>query len=179
PANTNLATIKEASLAPYANKAATIYRCPADNVLSGIQRKAGWSARIRSYSMNAMIGDVGDLAEAGVNRNNPDYFQFFSLSTIPAPSGILVFFDEHPDSIDDGYFINKAYSWEWVDLPASYHNGAASLSFADGHSEAHRWRFNSTQPPARPDGAALPFKIPKAEWDDFNWLTQRMSVDRD
>src|SRR5215471_1116805 len=107
PGNTNLATIKEASLAAYVSKVVPIYRCPSDNVLSNLQRKAGWSARIRSYSMNAMIGDVGDLSDAGVNRNNPDYTQFFSLSTIPNPSGIFVFLDEHPDSIDDGYFINK------------------------------------------------------------------------
>src|SRR5216117_2256213 len=65
PDNTNVATIKEASLGPYASKAANIYRCPSDNVLSDIQRRAGWSARVRSYSMNAMIGDVGDLAQDG------------------------------------------------------------------------------------------------------------------
>ncbi len=179
PDNTNLATIKEASLGPYASKIVNIYRCPADNVLSDIQRAAGWTARIRSYSMNAMIGDVGDLSQTGVNRNNPDYVQFFSLSTIPAPSGIFVFLDEHPDSINDGYFINRAYSWEWTDLPASYHNGAACFAFADGHGETHRWRFASTKAPPRPDGAQLPMKLPRSEWGDFSWVTDHMSIDRD
>ena len=178
PDNTNLATIKEASLGPYSSKAANIYRCPSDNVLSAIQRSAGWSQRVRSYSMNAMIGDAGDLSMTGYNRNNPDYVQFFNLSTIPEPAKIFVFLDEHPDSINDGYFINKAYYWEWVDLPASYHNGAASFSFADGHSVTHRWRFSSTKPPSQPDGAPLPMKLPKSEWADFDWVIDRMSVDR-
>ena len=179
PDNTNLATIKEASLGPYTSKAANIYRCPSDNVLSAIQRGAGWSGRVRSYSMNAMIGDAGDLSLAGYNRNNPDYVQFFNISSIPQPAGIFVFLDEHPDSINDGYFINKAYYWEWIDLPASYHNGAASFSFADGHSETHRWRLASTKPPSQPDAAPLPIKLPKAEWGDFDWVIDRMSVDRD
>jgi len=179
PDNTNVTTIKEASLGAYASKAANVYRCPSDNVLSGIQRSAGWSQRVRSYSMNAMIGDAGDLSMTGVNRNNPDYVQFFNMSSIPGPAKIFVFLDEHPDSINDGYFINKAYSWEWTDLPASYHNGAATFSFADGHSETHRWRLSSTQPPSQPDGAPLPMKLPKSEWADFDWVSDRMSVDRD
>ena len=28
----------------------------------------------------------------------------------------------------------------WWDVPASYHNGAGGLSFADGHAEIKRWR---------------------------------------
>jgi prepilin-type N-terminal cleavage/methylation domain-containing protein/prepilin-type processing-associated H-X9-DG protein len=178
PDNTNVVTIKEASLGPYANKAVNIYRCPSDNVLSSIQRAAGWSQRIRSYSMNAMIGDAGDLSSTGYNRNNPDYVQFFNIAAIPNPARIFVFLDEHPDSINDGYFIDKAYYWEWIDLPASYHNGGASFSFVDGHSESHRWRSASTRPPSQPDGAPLPIKLPKTDWDDFDWLIDRMSVDR-
>jgi prepilin-type N-terminal cleavage/methylation domain-containing protein/prepilin-type processing-associated H-X9-DG protein len=179
PDNTNTATLTEASLGPYTAKTASIYRCPSDRVLSNIQRRAHWSARVRSYSMNAMIGDAGDLSQTGYNKNNPDYVQFFSISTIPQPSKIFVFLDEHPDSINDGYFINDAYNWEWIDLPASYHNGAASFSFADGHSETHRWHLASTKQPAKPDGAPLPIKLPKSEWSDFDWLLERTSVDRD
>jgi len=26
-----------------------------------------------------------------------------------------------------------------VDVPASYHNGACGIAFADGHSEIHKW----------------------------------------
>ena len=179
PDNTNLAKITRASLAPFAGKVTSIYRCPSDRVLSERQRRAKWTARVRSYSMNAMIGDAGDLSQAGFNRNNPDYVQFFNISSIPKPANIFVFLDEHPDSINDGYFINRGYDWVWIDLPASYHNGAACFSFADGHSETHRWSLPSTKAPARPDGASLPFKLARSEWKDYDWLLERTSVDRD
>jgi prepilin-type processing-associated H-X9-DG protein len=29
--------------------------------------------------------------------------------------------------------------YTWRDLPASFHNGAGSFSFADGHSEIKKW----------------------------------------
>jgi len=178
PDNTNTATITEASLAPYASRVAGIYRCPADSVLSAIQRQAGWSRRVRSYSMNMMVGDAGDLSQQGFNLNNPDYVQFFKLSSIPKPASIFVFLDEHPDSINDGYFLNKAYYREWMDLPASYHNGAATFSFADGHSLMRRWQYAKTKKPALPDAAGLPFYIPASESDDFNWVLEHMSIGR-
>ena len=177
--NTNTATITEAGVGPYMNNAVNLYRCPSDNVLSAIQRQAGWSGRLRSYSMNAMMGDAGDASTSGANVNNPSYVQFFKVSAIPAAASLFVFLDEHPDSINDGYFLNEAYDWSWTDLPASYHNGAANFSFADGHCETHRWRFASTRRPARPDGAApLPMasQLPLSEWGDFAWVVQRMSV---
>ena len=31
------------------------------------------------------------------------------------------------------------------DEPASYHNGAGGLSFADGHSEIHKWQEGYTK----------------------------------
>jgi prepilin-type N-terminal cleavage/methylation domain-containing protein/prepilin-type processing-associated H-X9-DG protein len=176
--NTNTATITQASLAPYANNAVRLYRCPSDNVLSDVQIAAGWSGRIRSYSMNAMVGDAGSLTQYGYNRNNPYDVQFFSLPSIPKPADIFVFLDEHPDSINDGYFVNRADNLQWIDLPASYHNGAGNFAFSDGHSEAHRWRNPATVRPARPDAAPLPMAISANESSDFEWVTDHMSVDR-
>jgi len=177
--NTNPATILNASLGPYANKAVNIYRCPSDRVLSDRQKAEGWSARLRSYSMNAMVGDAGDASASGSNVNNTNYVQFFNISSIPKAASIFVFLDEHPDSINDGYFLNEAYEYRWNDLPASYHNGAASFSFADGHSETHRWLLASTKRPAQPDGAAplpMPSALPDDDQGDFRWLTYRMSI---
>jgi len=176
--NTNTATITEASLGPYANRSLSIYRCPSDSVLSAEQRKEGWSGRVRSYSMNAMVGDAGALTSAGTNLNNPGYVQFFKMTTIPEPSHIFVFLDEHPDSIDDGYFLNQATKHEWHDLPASYHDGAAAFSFADGHALMRRWVVASTKAPAKPNAAPLPLYVSKTQLADFNWVTDRMSVYR-
>ena len=59
------------------------------------------------------------------------------------PSYLFVTLDEHPDSINDGFFqpFSTLASYQhWFDLPASYHDGACGFSFADGHSEIHHWK---------------------------------------
>ena len=102
----------------------------------------------------------GIVSAGGVNTNNPNYTQFFKTTQIPHPAEIFVFLDEHPDSIDDGYFLNKdaevtygdhsySGSFEWHDLPASYHNNSAAFSFADGHSFAASLAETNHHLPAR------------------------------
>ena len=174
--NTNTTLLTAGGLGPYFSGVTSPYRCPADNVLSDVQRQAGWTARVRSISMNAMIGNAGEFLAGGVNTNNPGYRQFFRMSEVPDPSRIFAFIEEHPDSINDGYFVNRFYYYEWIDLPASYHNGGANLAFADGHSEFRAWRHASTMPPARPDAAGLPFDLPSSDHDDFYWVLSRTSV---
>ena len=177
PDNTNTATLTEASLGPFVSQATAIYRCPSDHVVSAAQSAAGWDRRIRSYSMNAMVGDAGDFSTNGFNINNPEYTQFFKITQIPQPTEIFVFLDEHPDSINDGYFLERDYYPEWHDLPASYHNGSAAFSFADGHSSLHRWTQPDTYRPPIPDGANLPISVPSSGNQDLEWVLGHMSVD--
>jgi prepilin-type N-terminal cleavage/methylation domain-containing protein/prepilin-type processing-associated H-X9-DG protein len=177
--NTNALALTRGGLGDYVNHCARIYSCPADHVVSDIQVNAGWAGRVRSISMNAMMGDAGGFSQGGVNTNNPDYRQFFKLTQVPQPSQMFVFVEEHPDSIDDGYFLNKMDSLQWLDLPASYHNGAANLSFCDSHCEPHRWRCSTTRRPARPGAAHLPFTVPISQTGDFDWLMERTTVDTD
>jgi len=128
--------------------------------------------------MNAMVGSPGIFAVGGINTNNPGYRQFFKSTQIPNPSRIFLFIEEHPDSINDGYFLNRIDSFEWNDLPASYHDGAAFISFCDGHIERHQWQLPSTQPPARAHAAKLPFAVPTDEMGDFQWLMDHTSIKR-
>ena len=67
----------------------------------------------------------------------------------PAPPGFYVFVEEHPDTINDGYFMNRWDEIKWGNVPASWHNGAANLSWADGHLERHRWMADTVRPPVR------------------------------
>ena len=176
--NTNNAAITGGGLGRYANHSVNIYRCPADRVLSTAQRNAGWTARNRSYSMNAMVGDTGDASRPEHNFNNPDYEQFVKIGSIPEPGKIFVFLDEHPDSINDGSFLNVTSFSGWIDLPASYHEGAAAFSFADGHCYLRRWVVPSTQAPAKPGAVSLPLSVSKEEAADCSWVVKRMSVDK-
>ena len=54
-------------LSPYTSFSASIYHCPADHALSDVQKSAGWTRRVRSVAMNAMVGDPGSLLMAGVS----------------------------------------------------------------------------------------------------------------
>jgi prepilin-type N-terminal cleavage/methylation domain-containing protein/prepilin-type processing-associated H-X9-DG protein len=191
PDNTNTTTITEASLGAYGGGNTAFYECPSDHALSSIQSGAGWNRRIRSYSMNAMVGDAGTFSTNGVNSNNPGYKQFFKITQIPQPTEIFVFLDEHPDSINDGYFLDQdaqivhhgysySGSFEWHDLPASYHNNSAAFSFADGHSSLHRWLKPTTIYPPAPGAASLPIDFlapPAGERTDFDWILQHMSIE--
>ena len=167
--NTNLLFLTEAKLSPYFNKAAAIFKCPADKSM------AANGPRIRSISMNAMVGNPGALT----NRFNPEYKQYLKSADLVNPSGTFLFIEEHPDTINDGFFVNTLDEYKWGNLPASYHNGAANLSFTDGHSESHRWLVGGekgTVRPARKGGVGGIFDAVPAT--DFEWLKQRMSVRR-
>lgn len=175
--NTNQVLLTRGGIGPYTGRTAAIYRCPTDRVTSDLQAEAGWTERVRSISMNAMVGDAGEYSRSGSNVNNPYYVQFFKLSQIVQPSSIFMFIEEHPDSINDGYFVNRQETRRWTDLPASYHGGGANLTFADGHAETRTWQFRSTKPAPKPDAAQLPFTIPADETGDYDWLMQRTSTD--
>jgi prepilin-type N-terminal cleavage/methylation domain-containing protein/prepilin-type processing-associated H-X9-DG protein len=180
--NTNTALVTLGGIGPYSSRTASIYRCPNDHVVSDLQAAAGWTGRVRSMSMNAMVGDAGRYIRGGQNVNNLGYHQFFKLEQILQPSQIFVFIEEHPDSINDGYFMNHIEVLQWVHLPASYHDGAANLSFADGHLEKHKWRSAVTRPPSLAEAAMLPIPVPPnvfgpVDKADFDWLMQRTSID--
>jgi hypothetical protein len=60
------------------------------------------------------------------------------------PADLWVLVQEHPNSINDAAFavqmpLNQNAT-SLIDWPAKTHNNAGCLSFADGHSETHRWQ---------------------------------------
>ncbi len=177
--NTNILLNTEASLGSFLARNPRVFRCPSDSVVSSVQRKLGWTQRTRSISMNAMVGDAGEFTRSGTNVNNPYYRQFLRLGDFQVPSYTFVLIEEHPDSINDGYFLNRALESSWTDLPASYHNGSANLSYADGHVESHRWTAPSTLAPPKPDAAGLPFAPAPEQRGDLSWLMRRTSTYQD
>jgi prepilin-type N-terminal cleavage/methylation domain-containing protein/prepilin-type processing-associated H-X9-DG protein len=158
--NTNLVYLTDSKLGPFANRSTRIYKCPSD------REPAPNGPRIRSISMNAMVGDPGELT----NRFNPLYVQFYKAAEVRNPSGIFVFLDEHADTLNDGFFVNRLDDYAWGNLPGSYHNGGVNLSFADGHQEAHRWAVSGT---IRPVLRTRIDKFPAAPATDFEWLKAR------
>lgn len=138
--NTNvnfLINERYSKLAKYFSNSRNIFKCPADRYVSQAQRGRGWTERVRSISGNIGVGDGN--AETGPWSTIYKHIKKTDEFTIPGPTETWVYTDEHPDSINDAGFFNPTSSTAWVDQPATYHNGAAGLAFADGHSEIHKW----------------------------------------
>ena len=180
---TNVDLVRLAALGPYVGGNLGVYKCPADNFLAPLQSRQGWRARPRSMAMNAYFGPYNPTWKTEGNNFFPAYQQFLKMSSVPNPALKFVFLDEHPDSINDGYFLNNADFaglTQWGDLPASYHDGACGFAFADGHSEIHKWRSRATIVPVRMSGGfqQIPFSsVPNGKLDS-EWATFRMSVRR-
>jgi prepilin-type N-terminal cleavage/methylation domain-containing protein len=151
--NTNVDMIKQALLWPYSQNIG-IYKCPADNYLC--IESGGMLPRLRSNSMNSfLVGGGYSAANPPPSPNNfwSSYHYYNKMADIiaPTPVDLWVFTDEHPDSINDGWLvINPMVPSKWgSDLPGSYHDHANSLTFADGHSELHKWLEGSTSAPVK------------------------------
>ncbi len=175
--NTNEAWVYNGVLANYTANALGIYKCPADHYLSPQQRAKGWKKRLRSYSMNAFFGrfdayNPNDPTIHGENALVRGYRQFMKITDVPEPAKTWVTIDEHADSINDGYFINSPNARWWGDIPGCYHNGACQFSFADGHSEIHRWQSQTTIRPVQYQWRQIPFDA--AGRQDFEWWKERV-----
>jgi len=128
-------------------------------------------------SMNAFVGDYNGtmLSKSAVYNNYYVYLKGTSFNN-PGASQTWVFMDEHPDSINDGTFVLRMPldTQNWDDVPASYHNGACGLSFADGHAEIHKWKDSITIAPVRKLRPAYP--TGKLSPSDHAWLAERTTA---
>ena len=171
---TNLAYVTNGALGNYLGGAVAIYKCPADTFLSPLQKKADWTQRIRSSSMNALFGRSDHTASSttGLAWFNSSYRQFLKTAGAPAPALTWVTLEEHSDSINDGFFLNDPGGNSWGDVPASYHDGACTFSFADGHVEMHQWLSATSKYPVRFNyPPVLGFDV---AWKlDFQWYKER------
>jgi prepilin-type processing-associated H-X9-DG protein len=142
-------------------------------------------------AMNAFLGPYGYRPAtaqdkdyySGKNNNYPDYRQWLKLSQILRPANIFVTIDEHPDTLNDGLFSNDP-NWRnatrWTDAPASYHAGGAGISYADGHSEVHKWKSSATKFPViyveMPGRTSTMPAFDANARRDFLWMVERQAV---
>jgi prepilin-type N-terminal cleavage/methylation domain-containing protein/prepilin-type processing-associated H-X9-DG protein len=113
-----------------------IYHCRSDI------STASTGPRVRSVSMNGYVGPTagGNLSGGYLTGTKEKYVKTTDFTKLK-PTEAVVFLDERPESINDGWFRSPTKTGEVKDLPAIYHgNASSSFSFADGHAELHRWR---------------------------------------
>ncbi len=181
--------LEKSVLWPYCGKSAAVFKCPADR--SMITPSSGPFAgrpvpRIRTMSMSQWFGGFGNSTMVFTGKpgwSSPPWKMYRRMGDLvdPGPSNTILFFDMREDAINSGGLLvsmagypNAPAQTEWVDydLPASYHNKAGGLSFADGHSEVHRWQDPRTMPLAVP-GVLLANQGPSPNNPDIIWMQQR------
>ncbi|MCC7376476.1 MAG: type II secretion system protein [Verrucomicrobiales bacterium] len=178
--NTNVEWVVNGVLGKYTGGAVGIYQCPADKFVSPAQRKKGWNRRMRSNSMNAFFGrsnnDPNDNTARGASwAFGGQYRQFIKTRDVIQPAMTYLTLDEHPDSINDAFFVTDPGANNWQDIPASYHNGACGFSFADGHAEIKKWLSGASKYPV--DFVYGPTKTFDAAGKmDMQWYKDRIQM---
>jgi prepilin-type N-terminal cleavage/methylation domain-containing protein/prepilin-type processing-associated H-X9-DG protein len=174
------------------------YKCPGDNLI--VQGRT----RFRSYSMSnavgtrwwstsmgggTVMGSVGSPVGGGwlsgtYSDPDPKYLTYGKLASFnrPGPANTWVIMDENPNTINDG-LMAVAIPNNWnvanttlVDYPASTHGGAGGLSFADGHSEIHKWKDSRTYSPPPGVGPGQVSSSANPNNPDVLWMAERTSA---
>jgi prepilin-type N-terminal cleavage/methylation domain-containing protein/prepilin-type processing-associated H-X9-DG protein len=166
-------TILKSPLQKYIGNSTAIWKCPSD---IGLVNATGGKKlpRVRSQSMSQVF-DYGFWLPA------PKYKVYSRLGHIINPTQTWVMIDEHPDSINDAACAvtiaeADATSGQIVDYPAAYHNGAAGLSFADGHSEIHQWKGSRIKPPVTYGKKGLSVQPAGDSLNDIKWWSRNTTV---
>lgn len=154
----------------------SIYKCPGDK-----------SHLVRSMAMNCRMNPTRIEGQpAFTEGGNRRYATFRRSQNIEFPARIFVLLDERSDSINDGFFgidmsntgtrdgTGSPNPYWIVDYPASYHNGAARISFADGHVETRRWLEGTTTVGL---GKARPGSRTSATDRDVKWLQEHCTYE--
>ncbi len=171
-------TIKKSPLWPYCGNNAGIWRCPGDNKYPCIPTTGPYAGqslpRVRSMSMLSWFNG----SDADSFNGCQGYTKYKKMTDVlkPGPAMTIVFVDERCDSINDGEWCTSMAGWDpsapgsWViiDGPGSYHGGACGFSFADGHSEIHKWKSSKTTPPIGGGGSW----ISEPNGVDIYWLME-------
>lgn len=171
--------IKKSRLWPYCGNSTGIWRCPADNVYLCKAPSGPFQGQMlprqRSISMLSWFGSIDADSFAGCSG----FTKYKKMSQVlnPGPAMTIVFLDERCDSINDGEWCTSMSGWPdqasqrvLIDFPGSYHGGAGGLSFADGHSEIHKWRDPRTTPPI---GKLTALNVSSPNNPDAFWVAER------
>jgi prepilin-type N-terminal cleavage/methylation domain-containing protein len=167
--------ITKSPMWPYCSRNLAIWKCPSDR--SSVMRNGEATPRVRSMSMNIFLGGWGGT-DGNWGPVFSDYLIYLKQTElqVPGPARVFVFLDMREDSIDMGNFGTRMAGWPdrpsqygFYDLPGFYHHLACGFSFADGHSEIHRWRDSRTIPPLV-QGGLFPDIFNSPNNPDVSWL---------
>jgi prepilin-type N-terminal cleavage/methylation domain-containing protein len=176
PAAINVDLIRVGLIFPYVPNVA-VFKCPADR-----KQAANGAPTVRSMSMNGYMNPLNSSAPPKPANSPPAplngaYRMFKKQNDLAklGPANTWVLIDENPVSINDGWFCvdPSPTAANWIDKPATYHDRAGGLSFADGHAEIKQWRDHNLINYIGPPLTGVPVQPGVG---DLQWLGQRTST---
>jgi prepilin-type N-terminal cleavage/methylation domain-containing protein len=172
-----------------------MYKCPADHRIGKYQGtrtdlKGQKVPAARTFSMSQAVGTDPYTAGCKLPVNGPwldgahghsrtagKWRVYGKESDIvdPGPSSLWILTDEDQWSINDAGLGVSMASATWIDWPATYHNMACGVAFADGHSEIHKWKDPRTKVPVR-NGVGQVSQLAVKGSVDWQWFSERTSA---
>ncbi|MEO8428837.1 MAG: type II secretion system protein [Verrucomicrobiota bacterium] len=172
PAFTNeiyLLDPRYAAFASYLKTRAT-YKCPSDRT-SFLRNPRKPVLQVRSYALNSYLGTSPSIA----NRISPRYRALKRTADfVGSPANTFLLQDVNPQNLCTPAFIVLMPGFaadSFFHYPATYHNRSGVLSFADGHTETHRWRDSRTFKTA-PLGQKVPHDTASPRNVDLAWIQE-------
>jgi len=175
--NTNTLHLQNSLLYGYFNSF-DVFKCPADRSMA--YGPWGHKHRVRSLSMNNSLGRYDESVQGWPGDEDYLVRRKYGDWVNPSPANTFVLIDEREDSIDDCVFYvvqARGVAARIMNYPASYHNGAGGLSFADGHAEIRKWTDSRTTPILKRGVPLLP-NVPSPHNQDVAWLQERTTSKR-
>jgi prepilin-type N-terminal cleavage/methylation domain-containing protein/prepilin-type processing-associated H-X9-DG protein len=156
--------LKRSPLFKYAGNPRS-YHCPGD--LRTRRRKPGQGWAYDSYSKADGMN--------GLNRGQ--YRDYTREAQMTAPSLAFVFIEEtDPRSYNRGTWFLSFKPPGWVDPFAIFHGNWSTFSFADGHSEGHKWLDPATIKAAADSAKGIEsyyWQGGNSSNPDFRWVYER------
>jgi prepilin-type N-terminal cleavage/methylation domain-containing protein/prepilin-type processing-associated H-X9-DG protein len=139
------------------------YHCPGDMRTKNLRPGSGWA-----YDSYSKADPISGGLWSGVQASQKPFLKDVQ---IPAPSMTMVFIEEADSrGYNHGTWAFNTDPPGWVDTFAVFHGENSSFSFADGHSESHRWLEASTIKAARDSANGI---------DSFYWSAGNPRSNRD
>jgi prepilin-type N-terminal cleavage/methylation domain-containing protein/prepilin-type processing-associated H-X9-DG protein len=135
-------------IAPYL-PARGSFKCPGDRFTETVGGRR--QTNPRSYGQNPWIGWADDAPyQTAALGDDRTYRVFRKTTDVIGPSDIFVHGEIHPRGVCRPFFgvHMAANAGGAYHVPGNYHGRVSNFSFADGHTESHRWVSGNFNNPA-------------------------------
>ena len=163
---------------PYTKGDISIYKCPTDQSVVYSPYSGTYRPRVQSIMVNLYLGGF-----TGTDGGWPfaDAYRIYLKTTelsAPGPAKAFVFVDGRSDGSYwgnfmtdmDGYSPSNPGQYTFADLTGFLHDGGAGFSFADGHTEIHRWTDPRTTPTLGLGSSGFSYGTQSPGNQDIAWL---------